>query len=173
MFWHDICKCMTHCPQLRAELHSHGWNALPFSPSFLSFRVGELHSYMFDSLELLHAHEQVHLNLEYAEPDPFLDPRLPYACTRTLNNGDLCDREFLSDQALRLHCLKTHGYCNPLTCAIVTNQCPWCSRVLTNIKQAKVHVHARGIRGTCPLRTRANPVEIQDPPTWACPFCNQ
>eukprot|EP00972_Heterocapsa_arctica_P097707 14416490-Heterocapsa_arctica.AAC.2 len=78
MFWQDICKCMIHCPQLRAQLASQGWYALPCSLCFLCFPVCKLHSYIFDGLEFSHARRHVNPAVDDIEPEPAWDPRLPH-----------------------------------------------------------------------------------------------
>ncbi|CAE7468839.1 mocs3, partial [Symbiodinium sp. CCMP2456] len=84
-----------------------------------------------------------------------------HVCSLLKADGSVCDRAFLSQQALRIHQAKTiggeHGQPDIATQIVVTNQCLFCRRVFANMPSTRpiMNTWAASSRSQPPAAKRA------------------
>ena len=103
------------------------------------------------------------------------DDDMPHVCDCTLDNGVVCGARFATLQQLAMHVRKTksgnHGRVPEHYRAVVTNQCPWCRMVYSNIRNARIHVKSSLQHKVCQGRGSPNVFEPKIP-SLECPICH-
>ena len=96
-----------------------------------------------------------------------------YACNAALSSGQQCSVSFATQSALACHQRKAHGRTWPCRQCIVSNQCPWCKRLFSDIPATKAHAQRRQRLGGCPVTRGRQQMMLQliFPARLNCQIC--